>query len=237
MSAQIEPETRVADGELVLPEPVGKQVEWLNSPASRKLLRVGRRGMKTRFAFIASLLGHGPGWEDGTPEHRGVLQGGDVVWCSPTYGNLTTVLWREEIVPRMEHLPWIKLDKQLHDVNVTGVGALLLRSGDREAIDAVRGVGKRLLGVIIDEAAWLDLRGALQDVILPALLDNGGWLVLMHLRFAAMPFLLQVEKAKMRSAIDRRTSSGLRASTMPSRKWARRRSSSRRCSVRAAPPM
>lgn len=172
-------EPTVADGELVLPEPVGKQVQWLDSPASRKLLRVGRRGMKTRFAFIASLLGHGPGWEEGTPKHRGVLQGGDVVWCSPTYGNLTTVLWREEIVPRMEHLPWIKLDKQLRDVNVPGVGALLLRSGDREAVDAVRGVGKRLFGVIIDEAGHMDLRGALQDVILPACLDNDAWIILM----------------------------------------------------------
>jgi len=171
--------TTVADGELQLPEPVGKQPEWLDSPATRKVLRVGRRGSKTRFAFLSALCGHGPGWEDGTPSMPGVLQGGDVVWISPTYSNLTTVLWREEIVPRMGHLPWVDLNKGLHDVNIHGLGSLMLRSGDREAIDSVRGVGKRLFGVIVDEAAHMDLRGALQDVILPACLDNNAWLILM----------------------------------------------------------
>lgn len=169
----------VADGELVLPDPVGKQVEWLDSPASRKVLRVGRRGAKTRFALIAGLAGHGPGWEDGRPKFEGVLQGGDVVWIAQNYTNLSTVLWREEIVPRMGHLPWVSLNVQKHDVEIPGVGALLLRSGDREAIDSIRGIGKRLKGVIVDEAAWLDLRGALQDVILLALADNDGWLIIM----------------------------------------------------------
>ena len=167
------------DGALVLPEPLGKQPEWLDSPATRKILRVGRRGTKTRFAFLAALTGHGPGWEDGTPALRGVLQGGDVVWIAQNYTNLSTVLWREEIVPRMSHLPWITLNTTKHDVEIPGVGALMLRSGDREAIDSIRGIGKTLLGVIIDEAAWLDLRGALLDVILLALADNDGWLVIM----------------------------------------------------------
>lgn len=173
----------VAEGELLLPEPVGKQQEWLDHPASRKVLRVGRRGAKTRFAFLASLLGHGPMIPDGEdgerPKMPGVLQGGDVVWIAQNYPNLTTVLWREEIVPRMGHLSWITLNSQRHDVEIPGVGALMLRSGDREAIDSIRGIGKRLLGVIIDEAAWLDLRGALQDVILLALADNDGWLIIM----------------------------------------------------------
>lgn len=135
--------------------------------------------MKTRTAFIAAMAGHGPGWDVASPAMPGVLQGGDVVWIAQNYTNLTTVLWREEIVPRMAHLPWVSLNSQRHDVEIPGVGALMLRSGDREAIDSIRGIGKRLLGVIIDEAAWLDLRGALQDVILLALADNGGWLIIM----------------------------------------------------------
>jgi hypothetical protein len=177
VTAVLEPETTV--GELLLPEPVGKQLEWLESPATRKVLRVGRRGSKTRFAFLAALTGHGPGWDDGTPAMGGVLQGGDVVWIAQNYTNLSTVLWREEIVPRMGHLPFVTLKVQTHDVEIPGLGALMLRSGDREAIDSIRGIGKRLKGVIVDEAAWLDLRGALQDVILPALIDNGGWLIIM----------------------------------------------------------
>lgn len=171
-----------AQGDLAtlhLPEPVGNQLEWLDSEAARKLLRVGRRGSKTRFAFVAGLSGHGPGWDENEPMFGGVLQGGDVVWICPTYSNLSTVLWREEIEPRMGHLPWVTLNKALHDVEIPGLGALMLRSGDRSAIDSVRGVGKRLRGVIIDEAAHMDLRGALLDVILPALLDNGGWLIIM----------------------------------------------------------
>lgn len=173
------PAVRQAQGTLELPEPVGKQYDMLDSSALRKVLRFGRRGGKTRFAFIAALAGHGDGWEDSKPKLGGVLQGGDVVWICPTYSNLSTVLWREEIEPRMGHLPWVSLNKTTHDVEIPGLGALMLRSGDRSAIDSVRGVGKRLKGVIIDEAAHLDLRGALQDVILPALVDNGGWLILM----------------------------------------------------------
>lgn len=164
---------------LVLPEPIGLQPLWLDSAASRKVLRVGRRGTKTRFALNAALLGHGPGWEEDRPKFGGVLQGGDVVWIAQTYTNLTTVLWREEIEPRMGHLPFIELNKTLHDINIPGVGSLLLRSGEKDAIRSVRGVGKTLKGVIVDEAAWLDLRGALQDIILPACLDNEAWLILM----------------------------------------------------------
>lgn len=167
---------------LLLPEPIGLQPSWLDSPATRKVLRVGRRGSKTRFNLIASLTGHGPGWREGKPTMPGVTQGTrsrprDVVWIAQTYGNLSTVLWREEIVPRCGDLPWVKLDTQHHDVHFEGHGSLLLRSGDREAIQSVRGIGKRLAGVIVDEAAWLDLRGALLDIILPALMDNEGWLI------------------------------------------------------------
>jgi hypothetical protein len=39
-------------------------------------------------------------------------------------------------------------------------------------------MGKRLAGMIVEEAAWLDLQSALKDVILPALMDNEGWLLL-----------------------------------------------------------
>ena len=170
--------------ELILPALLGKQPEWADAPQPYKVLRVGRRGQKTRFAFSAGMNGHGPGWEDDRPKFPGVLQGSrespsDIVWICPTYSNLTTVLWREEIEPRMAHLPWIELNKSLHDVNVPGIGSLLLRSGDRDAIDSVRGVGKRLRGVIVDEAAHMDLRGALLDVIMPACLDHGAWLLIM----------------------------------------------------------
>ncbi len=171
--------TAVETPALRLPEPVGKQWGWLDSPASRKVLRIGRRGTKTRFALLASIHGHGPGWEDGTPKFPGILQGGDVVWIAQTYTNLSTVLWREEIEPRFGSLPGASLDKTRHDVKLHGLGSLLLRSGEADAIRSVRGAGKNLVGVIVDEAAWLALSTALKDVILPACLDNNAWLIIM----------------------------------------------------------
>ena len=38
-------------------------------------------------------------------------------------------------------------------------------------------------------------------LMIETIAQAGGWLVLQHLRFAAMPFLLQVEKAKMRAFV------------------------------------
>lgn len=166
---------------LLLPEPVGLQYEWLDSPCSRKVLRVGRRGTKTRGLFLSAVHGHGPGWEDGTPKFPGILQGVDIVWIAQTYTNLSTVLWREEIEPRFGPLQDAGLattNKTDHDVKIHGLGTLMLRSGEPDAIRSVRGVGKRLGGVIIDEAAWLALKSALTNVILPALLDNDGWLII-----------------------------------------------------------
>lgn len=170
-------EIPVAQGELVLPDPLGKQPEWLDSPASRKLLRVGRRGTKTRFAFIAAVAGHGPGWDEGKPKFPGILQGGDVVWIAQDYPNLTRVVWREEVKPRFGHLPWAHLNERDHALTLDGLGTLFLASA--EAINGIRGMGKNIRGIIVDEAAWLALRSALLDVILPILLDNDGWLIVM----------------------------------------------------------
>lgn len=176
MSAYID-DAVAADGELVLPEPVGKQVEWLDSPAPRKVLRVGRRGSKTRFAFSAAVAGHGPGWEENTPLFPGILQGGDVIWIAQDYPNLTRVVWREEVKPRFGHLPWAQLNERDHALTLPGLGTLFLVSS--EAINGIRGMGKNVRGIIVDEAAWLALRAALQEVILAILLDNDGWLIIM----------------------------------------------------------
>lgn len=169
--------TAYAADELLLPEPIGKQPEWLDSPASRKVLRVGRRGTKSRFAMIAAVAGHGEG-KDGARQFPGIMEGGDVVWIAQDYPNLTTVMWKEEFEPRFKHLPWAKLRAHPdYSITIDGGGTLFLRSA--EAISGIRGIGKNLRGVVIDEAAHLDLERSLKDVILPALLDNGGWLILM----------------------------------------------------------
>jgi len=161
--------------DLVLPEPIGLQPAILASPSTRKVLRIGRRGSKTRTDFLAAIAGHGPGWADGTPTLPGIVQGVDVVWVSSDYPNLLTVVWNELIVPRFGRLPSASLNKNEHTLTLNGLGTLYLRP--ETAIDGIRGMGSKLGGVILDEAAHWDLGGALKRVVLPALLDNRGWLI------------------------------------------------------------
>jgi hypothetical protein len=166
---------------LILPEPVGLQYTWLDAPNSRKVGRVGRRGTKTRFAFLAGVHGHGPGWEDGTPNSRASSR----VWTSSGSPSRTATSRRSSGTKRSSRdsarsrtQGICTLNKTDHDVRLHGLGSLMLRSAEPDAIRSVRGVGKRLGGVIIDEAAWLALSTALKDIILPALLDNNGWLII-----------------------------------------------------------
>lgn len=159
-----------------LPAPLPAQVPILESAAPRKVLRCGRRFGKSRLAMIAGIVGHGPG-PDGDKLFPGVLQGRDVVWMAQDYPNLSTVMWKEEFVPRFRHLPFVTMNANEHFISFDGLGTLFLRP--ETAISGIRGIGKNLGGVILDEAAFYDLESALKDVILPALLDNQGWLILM----------------------------------------------------------
>lgn len=170
MSSAFEPNV------LRLPSPIGLQPDVLQSSSSRKVLRWGRRASKTRVAMIASIAGHGHGAPE-APEFPGILHGGDVLWVAVDYPQLTTVLWREELVPRFQDLSYAKLNGQDHALTLDGLGTLFLRSS--EALRGVRGMGKNLKGVVIDEAAHFDLEGALLNEVLPTLLDNGGWLMVM----------------------------------------------------------
>lgn len=126
--------------------------------------------------MLAAISGHGEGAPE-EPEFPGILHGGDVLWVAVDYPQLTTVLWREELVPRFQDLSYAKLNGQDHTLSIQGLGTLFLRSA--EALRGVRGMGKNLRGVVIDEAAHFDLEGALLNEVLPTLLDNGGWLILM----------------------------------------------------------
>lgn len=166
------------DVDIELPAPLQHQEPIYNSPAKRKVARAGRRGGKTRVAFTSAIAGHGPdNPATGAPLLEGVMQGWDVVWIAQDYPNLITVVWNEIIEPRFAHLPFVETNENQHRLEFPNLGSLYLRSA--EAIAGVRGIGDRLKGVIIDEAAWLDLEDALKNVILPALLDNDGWLIIM----------------------------------------------------------
>ncbi len=126
--------------------------------------------------MLSAIAGHGPGAPQ-SPAFPGILQGGDVLWVAVDYPQLTTVLWREELVPRFQDLSYATLNGQDHTLSLKGLGSLFLRSS--EALRGVRGMGKNLRGIVIDEAAHFDLEGALLNEVLPTLLDNGGWLIMM----------------------------------------------------------
>ncbi len=149
-----------------LPEPKPHQWPILDDPSRRKLWRAGRRTGKSRAALIAATWGHGPG-----DLLRGITSGASGCWISPDFPQARAI-WREEIEPRFAGLDGVDVNQAEHRVSIRGAGRLELRSA--ENIDSVRGSG--LDFAILDEAAHFDLAYALNDVILPALLDREGWL-------------------------------------------------------------
>lgn len=157
---------------LYIPAPLEHQVPVLADPSTRKLWRAGRRTGKTRGAFIAATIGHGPKQGD-KPALRGILHGANGVWVAPDFPQARAI-WREEIEPRFSGLAGVEINQVERRVSISGLGRLELRSA--ENIDSVRGSG--LDFAILDEGAHFHLRYALNDVILPALLDKGGWLLI-----------------------------------------------------------
>lgn len=165
--------TSGVEGTLYLPAPLPHQRPVLDSASKRKLWRAGRRTGKSRAALLAAADGHGPRDKQGLPALKGALQGGDILWISPDYPQ-SAAIWREEILPRFEGLPGVTVWKSERRIEIAGLGSLELRSA--EAIDGVR--GRRFDGVIVDEAAYLDLEYSLGAVIMPTLVDRDGWLLL-----------------------------------------------------------
>lgn len=161
--------------EITIPAPLVHQEPAFQHDSRFKLLQWGRRRGKTRLKFSAGWLGHGPGWEDGTPKYPGVLQGWDVAWIARDMPQAKGI-WEEEFVPRFSGIPGLKLNHTDHYVRVQGGGTFYLRSA--ENINSVRGLGKRLKGLLIDEGAWFDLEGAWRRVLRPLLVDNEGWAIL-----------------------------------------------------------
>lgn len=161
---------------LDVPAPLIHQEPCMDSDARFKLLRAGRRGGKTRVKFTAAVIGHGPGWRTGAPMWRGLAQGYDVPWIVPEYGQANTI-WEEEIKPRFEAIPGARINSSKLQATIGGMGTIRIVSIESMKT-AIRGIGKRLGGVIVDEAAWLDLQLAWQAVLRPALVDNEGWAII-----------------------------------------------------------
>lgn len=167
-------------GRLILPRPLAHQLGVHEDPARFKVHRWGRRTGKTRHALICALGGHGPGWDEGTPMHPGILQGWDVPWIARDYKQATAI-WAEEIKPRFQphgaDLPGCDVREADLEVVIAGFGRLQIRTAENAA--SIRGLGARLKGVVIDEAAYMKLRHIWLAIVRPILVDNVGWAVIM----------------------------------------------------------
>lgn len=162
-----------ATNEVIVPIPalLEHQIADALDPRRFKVLRKGRRWGKDRLAFHVAWFGHGP--DDQWP---GILEGWDVAWLAPDFKQGRGI-WQEEVVPRFQNIPGVSVNQQDRTVILDGCGGLYFYSA--ENVDAIRGLGKRLKGVVINEAAHLDLSYAWRTVIRPILADNRGWAIIM----------------------------------------------------------
>lgn len=160
--------------EVRIPAPFPHQALVLDHPARFKVWRAGRRTGKSRGLLHGAVVGHGPQLAAGMRKHLGLLHGRDVAWLAPDFPQAMGI-WREEIVPRFKGAAGVRVNEQEHSVSVLGLGTLWMRS--HENVRSIRGLGKNLGGVIVDEGAHFDLELDWQAILVPALADNEGWAI------------------------------------------------------------
>lgn len=150
---------------LYLPEPTPEQREVLESPKRYKVLRVGRRGGKTRLAFIACTAGHGS-----KPYGKGMLDGGQMLWMPSTVPQGRAV-WREELQPRFAGLPGFTINESERRVTGPNGGSLEIISA--EGCSAAQ--GRKFDGVFYDEPRDYDILYIHKNIVRPTLIDKRGW--------------------------------------------------------------
>lgn len=162
--------------------PLSQQRAAVASTKRYKALRWGRRTGKTEVAQYCAVMGHGEGWESSNdpetpPQFPGCMHGWHVLWVAPDFSQNDN-LWLEIETIFKPAEPQVKVNRNARTVDFPGGGRLWCRSA--EAIDAIRGAGKHLIGIVVEEAAHLDLQGILSGELLVTLMDNydaGSWLV------------------------------------------------------------
>lgn len=152
------------------------------------MIRAGRRFGKDTIDLHCSIMGHGPAVCPGPslcpraphspdePCFRGILDGFDVVWLAPDNPQ-ANIIWNQEIETRFRHKDNVIVNASASPRTVQFVGLGTLHICSAESIAAVRGVGKFLGGVVVNEAAHMDLQHAFRTVLRPALMDNKGWAI------------------------------------------------------------
>lgn len=159
--------------EVRVPDALVHQEAADRSLARFKLVRWGRRTGKTTWAFKAAMVGHGLP-VDGVFPLEGVYHGKHVYWIPPDYKQAGT-LWHSEVLPRLGNVAGVKLNNTEHDAWFPNGGALLMRSA--ENIGAVRGAGKLLGGIVLEEAGRWALEDGWKNELRPTLMDNKAWAI------------------------------------------------------------
>jgi hypothetical protein len=159
--------------EVPIPALLAHQELVVKHPARFKVLRKGRRWGKDRLAFNVSWFGHGP-----SHQWAGILDGWDVAWLAPDFKQGRGI-WNEEVISRFADtaIPGISVNLQEKTVLLQGCGGLYFYSAENAR--AIRGLGKRLKGIVINEAAHLDLAHIWRQIVRPVLADNEGWAIIM----------------------------------------------------------
>ena len=151
---------------VTVPKPLPHQLPVLNSPARFKLMACGRRWAKSSAGLQMIVRGHGG-------RHKGMLQGGRLLWVAPSAPQLEASRIWPDLQRCFEGLRAAKLCEIRQDTR-----SIVIPNGGSVTVKCVgepgslRGSG--LDGVILDEAAWIP-KDVWTDSIRPSLADKQGW--------------------------------------------------------------
>lgn len=155
--------------------PMIHQHAALFDPARFKLLRCGRRWGKSKLIVNAAVMGHGPQLPTGRRKWLGISDGPRIRigWIVPSTPQVKP-LWEEEIRSRFDGKYGVTLNNSDKTLSLNGGGILQVLSA--EAINARR--GSKWHGLIIDEAAFMDLGYVWKRFARPTLADYIGWAII-----------------------------------------------------------
>lgn len=141
------------------------QVPILADTHRHKRVICGRRWGKTGAGLIAAILGHG---DPSGPRHlKGMLDGGNLFWVSPTFAISKKI---ERDIMRAFGDSGLEYLKSEGRIEHPCGGSITLKT----AASPVGLRGDALDGAIFDEAAFM-LREVWADALRPALSDKRGW--------------------------------------------------------------
>lgn len=152
---------------IVLPKPLGHQLELLRDEHRHKTAVCGRRWGKTGAGLPACVKGHGNP-NPAHPRHlKGAIDGGNIWWVAPTFV-ITQKIERD--LKRCFQYSGFEYHKAERRVDLPAGGSITLKTAASPA--SLRGDG--LDGIVYDEAAF-GTEESWKEALRPSLADKQGW--------------------------------------------------------------